>query len=87
MLVLYAAFAHGAVQSAAEARLQVAVAAVAAVAGGAWLWSAALRVSAPRMAWVGVGLLAAFTVWSGLSVAWSVSPDQTWIELNRSLTY
>jgi hypothetical protein len=87
LLVLYAAFSHGAVQSAAEARLQVAVAAVAAIAGGAWLWSGALRVSAPRMAWVGVGLLAAFTLWSGLSVAWSVAPDQTWIELNRSLTY
>jgi tetratricopeptide (TPR) repeat protein len=87
LLVLYAAFSHGAVQSAAEARLQVAVAAVAAIAGGAWLWSGTLRVSAPRMAWVGVALLAGFTLWSGLSVAWSVAPNQTWIELNRSLTY
>ncbi len=87
LLILYAAFSHGAVQSAAEARLQVAVAAVAAIAGGGWLWSGALRVSAPRMAWVGVALLTGFTLWSGLSVAWSVAPDQTWIELNRWLTY
>ncbi|MDQ6607234.1 MAG: O-antigen ligase family protein [Actinomycetota bacterium] len=87
LLVMYAAFSHGAVQSAAEARLQVAVAAVAAIAGGAWLWSGTLRVSAPGTAWVGVGLLAAFTLWSGLSIAWSVAPDQTWIELNRWLTY
>ena len=35
---------------------------------------------------VGVGLLAGYAVWSALSVLWSISPDQTWIEVNRVIT-
>jgi O-antigen ligase len=93
VLVLYAAFAHGAVQavslprSAAEPRLQVAVAAVAAITLGVWLWGGSLRLAAPRTALAGLVLLAAFTVWIGVSLAWSVSPDGTWLELNRYVTY
>jgi hypothetical protein len=48
-LVLYAAFSHGAVGSPPEARLQVVLSAIAALAGGAWLWSGTLRFSAPRV--------------------------------------
>lgn len=86
-LVLYAAFSHGAVGSPAEARLQVVLAGIAAVAGGAWLWSGTLRFSAPRRAVAGIGLLSAFALWSAVTLLWSVAPDNTWLELNRVLTY
>ncbi|MGI8863244.1 MAG: hypothetical protein ACR2JH_02415, partial [Solirubrobacteraceae bacterium] len=86
-LVLYAAFSHGAVGSPAEPRLQVVLAAIAAVAGGAWLWSGTLRFSASRRAVAGIGLLGAFAVWSAVTLLWSVAPDNTWLELNRTLTY
>ena len=87
LVILYAAFEHGAVALPAEARLQVAIAALAAAAGGAWLWTGTLRLAAPRVALAGTALLAAFACWSGITVLWSVSPDQTWIELNRAITY
>lgn len=91
LVLLYAAFSHGAVQTAVvpapiEARIQLAVAVLAAIAGGAWLWTGSLRVSAPPLAIAAAGLLAAFAVWSGVTVLWSVAPDQTWLELNRALT-
>ena len=86
-IVLYAAFAHGAVSSPAEPRLQVGVAAVAAIAAAVWLWRGTLRLAAPRLAWLGVALLGAFTVWAGVSLAWSVYPDGTWLEVNRYVTY
>lgn len=87
LLLLYAACAHGAAGSPAEPRLQIAVALVAAVAGGVLLWGGGLRVAAPSLAWVGAGLLGAFAVWSAVSLAWSVAPDDTWIEVNRYVTY
>lgn len=87
LLVLYAAFDHGAGGVAAGARLQVAVAAIATVAAAAAIWAGTLRLIAPPLAAAGVGLLALFALWSGLSLAWSVAPDQTWSELNRALTY
>ena len=34
-----------------------------------------------------VGLLLATAAWSGLSIAWSVAPDLSWVELNRTLVY
>ncbi len=85
--MLYAAFSHGAVSNTTDTRIQVAVAVVAAIAGAIGLWSGALVFHAPRLALAGVGLLAAFAAWSGFSVLWSVAPDQTWIELNRAITY
>jgi O-antigen ligase len=84
---LYAAFAHGAVASADEERVQLAVAAIAAVAVAAWLWSGTLRLRAAPIVWAGVALLAAFAFWSGLTLLWSVAPDQTWTECNRAITY
>ncbi len=86
-LVLYAALSHGAVSTTSEARLQVAVAAVCALAAGAWLWSGTMRLTAPRIAFAGIGLLSAFAVWSGFTLLWSVAPDPTWAELNKALTY
>lgn len=87
LLILYAAFDHGAVALPVDTRLQVAIAAIAAVAGAGWLWSGTLRLSAPRSAIAGTVLLAAFACWSGITVLWSVAPDQTWIELNRAIGY
>jgi hypothetical protein len=87
VLLLYAAFEHGAVASGPNARIQVALSAVAAFAAGAWLWTGTLRLAAPRAAYVGVALLAGFAVWSGVSLIWSVSPEGTWTELNHGLEY
>ena len=39
------------------------------------------------MALAGLALLAGFAAWSGLSIAWSIAPDQSWLELNRALAY
>lgn len=86
LLVLYAAFDHGAGGVAAAARLQVILAVVATAAAGT-TWTGKLRFSAPTPAVAGVGSLALFAAWSGLSLAWSAAPDQTWTELNRALTY
>jgi hypothetical protein len=87
LVVLYAAFEHGAVALGVEARIQVVIAALAAAAGAAWLWTGTLRLRAPRLAVAGTALLAAFACWSGITLAWSVAPNQTWIELNRAITY
>jgi tetratricopeptide (TPR) repeat protein len=87
VLTGYAAFAHGSTSLQGQARIQVAVAAGLTIAAAIWLWHGALRLSASRTAWIGVGLLALFAVWSGLSLAWSVAGDRTWLELNRAITY
>ncbi len=87
VLLLYAAFDHGAGGVSAAARIQVAIAAVATVAAGAAIWNGTLRLAIPGLALAGVALLALFAAWSGLTLAWSVAPDQTWSELNRALTY
>src|SRR5581483_11759203 len=87
LLMLYAAFEHGDVGLPTEARVQVAITVIAALAAVAWLWTGALRVSAPTLAYGAVALLVAFTLWTGLTVLWSVAPDQTWLEFNRAACY
>jgi O-Antigen ligase len=86
-VILYAAFAHGAVSRSEETRVEVAVAALAALGAFGWLWLGTIRLRMARIALAGVALLAALAIWSGLSVIWSVTPDQSWLELNRVLTY
>jgi hypothetical protein len=83
---LYAAFAHGAVASADEERLQLALAVMAL---GAAIACSRRRLSlrAPRRLWLALGLLAGFAFWSGVTVLWSVAPDRTWTECNRVMTY
>ena len=83
---LYAAFAHGAVASAAEERLQLGLAVIALAAAVAWS-RRRLSLRAPGRLWLAVGLLAAFAFWSGVTVLWSVAPDRTWTECNRVMTY
>jgi hypothetical protein len=85
--ILYAAFGHGAVTRSTDTRVELVVAGLSAVAALGWLWVGALRLSAPRTAMLGAGLLAAYACWSGLSVIWSVAPDASWIEVNRVATY
>jgi hypothetical protein len=85
--ILYAAFAHGAVTRSTDTRVELVVAGLSTVAALGWLWLGAFRLSAPRTSAVGAGLLAAYACWSGLSVLWSVTPDASWIEVNRVVTY
>jgi hypothetical protein len=85
-LCAYAAFWHGATDLPAETRLQVAGAVVALLGVVAWLTGLAPP-RVPRLTLVGIGLLFGFAVWTGLSLLWSVAPDNTWVELNRSIDY
>ena len=86
-VVAYAAFAHGATGLPAEARAQVALAALALGAFTVLLLGRGVRASAPVAGWVGLGLLAGFVVWTGVSLDWSVAGDLTWLELNRWIAY
>ncbi|HZU61666.1 MAG TPA: hypothetical protein VE983_11915, partial [Solirubrobacteraceae bacterium] len=86
-VILYAAFAHGAVSRIDETRTELGVAGLAALGLLGMIWTGTLRLSSSRLAWVGVALLVGFACWSGVSLAWSVAPDQTWIEVNRVITY
>ncbi|MDQ3769729.1 MAG: O-antigen ligase family protein [Actinomycetota bacterium] len=84
---LYAAFADGAVGLPESAWVQTSIALITLVAAGAWLFDQGLHLRAPRRAWVGIGLLAAFALWAAVSLLWSVAPDRSWAELNRTLSY
>jgi hypothetical protein len=71
--------------------------------GLTWLGSFALLVAAvavagallARIPWPSldraglafVGLLSAFVLWNGASVAWSIAPDRSWSYTNRGLVY
>ena len=83
----YAVFAHGAIGLPEEPRLQIALALIAIVASVGWLLSGTLTLRAPTTAWVGVGLLALFAVWCGVTLLWSVTPDRTWAHVNRAFAY
>lgn len=57
---------------------------------GAALVGAAIAVAPPlRRAWGGLtlALMAALTVLTAVSIAWSVQPDDSWLEANRTLSY
>jgi O-antigen ligase len=84
---LYAAFAQGAIRTPNEPRLQVGVAVIAALAAAAWLGFGTLSLGASKPALAALGLLLAFTAWSALTLAWSISPDGTWVEINRLFSY
>ena len=85
--VLYAAFASGSIGIPEESRLQIGVALIALGALAALVFARGLRASPAPLAVVGLALLAGFALWSGLSTAWSVSPDESWLEFNRAITY
>jgi len=83
----YAVFARGAIGLPIEPRLQLGVALVSVGAAVGWLYSRSLSLRAPIEAWIGVGLLAGFAVWCGISLLWSVAPDNSWAALNRGVAY
>ena len=85
--VLYAMFAEGAIGIPQESALQVGVAAIALATLAGLLFGRGLRVRPAPLALAGLALLAGFAVWSGLSIAWSIAPDESWLELNRALAY
>jgi tetratricopeptide (TPR) repeat protein len=61
--------------------------AVLAVAGGWGALGLAGRAPLPGGGTVLLGLVLAIAAWNGLSVAWSVAPDLSWAELNRTLVF
>jgi hypothetical protein len=87
LALAYAMFASGAIALPEESRLQVGVAAISFAALAALLFGRGLRFAPAPLAAGGIGLLAGFAAWCGLSIAWSIAPDETWIELNRAIAY
>lgn len=82
----YAAFAAGATRLPQESRLELLVLVVA--LGAVVSWAAggiAWRTSRPAA--LGLGLLFALAAWSAISLLWSITPDRTWLEANRTLAY
>ena len=77
-LLLGAVFAGDSVWTALAALLVAGVWGVLALSGS---------VPVPGGALVLGGLMLATAAWSGLSIAWSVAPDLSWAELNRTLVY
>ena len=77
-LLLGAVFAGDSVWTALAALL---------VAGGWGALALAGRAPLPGGGVVLLGLLLATAAWSGLSIAWSVAPDLSWAELDRTLVY
>jgi O-Antigen ligase/TPR repeat len=55
-----------------------------AVAAIGWVW---WPVRLPRLAVWFFCLFAAFVVWQGVSIAWSIQPSRSWDYTNRSLVY
>lgn len=86
-LIAYAAFAQGATSLAHQALVQTAAAIAVTVAAALWLWHGSLPLSASRPAWMGLGLLGAFALWSGVTLVWSIAPDRTLLEAGRAVTY
>lgn len=58
-----------------------------------WILLAAVAIGVvPRrrpgqVAWIALGLFAAFTIWTALSLGWTESSDKTWADLARLLGY
>jgi hypothetical protein len=86
-LIAYAAFAQGATSVTQQALVQTAAAIAVIIAAALWLWHGSLPLYAPRLAWIGLGMLSAFALWSGLTLIWSIAPDRTLLEASRAMTY
>jgi hypothetical protein len=83
---LYAAFAPGAADTPNETNLEVAIALLGALGLGA-LAVGRMSARAPRETYVALACLGGFALWSGITLAWSVSPDPTWVTVNRVIAY
>jgi hypothetical protein len=82
----YAAFANGAIAIPNETRLQLGIAAIG-LSCGLGLAAGVLRAGRSPLLWAGVGLLAAFGLWSAISALWSAAPDESWVAANRAIAY
>ncbi len=85
--VVYALFASGAIDIPEETRLQIGIALLSLGALAGILFGRGLRVTGVPGAGLGIALLAGFAAWSALSIAWSISPDQSWLFANRAVAY
>jgi hypothetical protein len=85
--IAYAGFAGGATSPTEGGWLQIGLAVGVIVAAAIWVWHGALPLAASRTTWLGLGLLAAFAAWNGITLIWSDTPDRTWTELNRAMSY
>jgi hypothetical protein len=83
----YAVFAHGAVGLPEEPRLQIGLVLTGVGAAVGLLLTRTLALRAPVQVWIGVGLLAGFAAWCGVTMLWSVTPDRSWEHVNRALAY
>src|SRR3954470_1083485 len=81
--VAYLAFANGGYETIVRNQVGVAVWWIVLVAAAAGLVSA--RIPAP--AWVGIGLLTAFVVWTALASGWSESAERSVTEMGKVATY
>jgi O-antigen ligase len=82
----YAAFAHGAVRIPDETWLQAGLDVAALLAAAAWL-SRREGLQTTREGWLAIALLTAFGAWCAITMLWSVTPDNSWLEANRALAY
>jgi len=86
-LLVFAVFFGGGTDT--DRLMPIALAAVF-FAGAAVVASLGGLIPAPRISSAGLlflALLAAFVVWSGVSIAWSVAPDLSWDLFNREVAY
>ena len=52
-----------------------------------WVWLAPRRPGLDAIALVALSALALFALWEGLSIAWSVGPDLSWVAFDVTLLY
>jgi O-antigen ligase len=52
-----------------------------------WVWLAPRRLALGLPAIVALAAFSAFTVWTGLSIAWSVGPDLSWLAFDVTALY
>ncbi len=52
-----------------------------------WVWLVPRRLTLGGPVFVALVAFAAFTAWAGLSIAWSVGPDLSWLAFDVSLLY
>ena len=57
------------------------------LAAAIWVWFLRRSTRPPALFLVALGVFAAFTVWSGISLSWSFGPDLTWVAFNLTAFY
>ncbi len=85
--LVYACFASGATALPQESWLELALAAIATVAAGVWLYGTGIALRASPLAVAGIALLLLFAAWAAASIAYSVAPDRSWAEVNRVIAF